>query len=213
MSREMLTPANTTVVLIDYAVGFANVLRSHELATHLNNAVALAKVAVNWETGLVITNGESSKPTGPLYPKLAEVLGDRPVIERRAHYNAFLDPNIKAAIEATGRKKLVLGGVSTEGCVLQSALGALRAGFEVHVVVDACASISRETHDTAVMRMVQAGVVPLTWFSLSGEFLVDQTAPQAAIHQKLMAEHVPEMFFGVAHFKAAQAQALKNAGR
>tara|TARA_R110002020_G_scaffold47707_23_gene135881 strand:- start:725 stop:1357 length:633 start_codon:yes stop_codon:yes gene_type:complete len=208
MTQEMLTPENTTVILIDYAVGFANLLRSHDLSTHLNNAVALAKLAINWNTGLVVTNGVPSKPTGALYPELATVIGGHPVIERPAHYNSFLDPNFRAAVEATGRKKLVIGGVSTEGCVLQTVLGALREGYEVYVVVDASASLSRETHEAAVQRMIQAGAVPVTWFSVSGEFLVDQTAPQSAIHQKLMAEHVPEMRMGVLHYKSAQAQAL-----
>lgn len=208
MQDEMLTPENTTLVLIDFAVGFADVLRSHELRTHLNNVVALAKVGVEWNTGLVITSGVKTKPTGPLYPQVAEVIGDRPIIERAAHYNAFLDTAFSAAVEATGRRKLVIAGISTEGCVLQSVLGALRKTYQVYVVADCCASISRETHDVAIMRMVQAGAVPTTWFSLSGEFLVDQTAPQSAIHQKLMTAHVPEMAMAVNYFQATKALAL-----
>ncbi len=93
--------------------------------------------------------------------------------------------------------------MSTEGCVLQTALGGQREGYEVHVVVDACASLSKETHDVSVMRMVQAGVVPLTWFALSGEFSADQSGSHGAVHQKLMAEHVLEMNFGVQIYKFA----------
>lgn len=211
MQNEMLTPDNTTIVLIDFAVGFANVLRSHDLKTHLNNVVALAKVGVEWKSGLVITSGIKTKPTGPLYPQVTEVIGDRPVIERAEHYNAFLDKNFRAAVEATGRRKLAIAGISTEGCVVQSVLGALREDYEVFVIADCCASISRETHDLAIMRMVQAGAIPISWFSLSGEFLVDQTAPQAAIHQKIMAEHVPEMAMGVKYFLATKELAKSEA--
>ncbi|HTR77944.1 MAG TPA: isochorismatase family protein [Gemmatimonadaceae bacterium] len=203
MSTEALMPGNSTIILIDYAIGFANLLRSHDLPTHVNNAVGLAKLAVAYETGLVITNGVSSKPSGPLYPELRAVLGARPVIERPSAGNAFLDPKFAEAVRATGRKKIILGGVSTEGCVLQTALAGQREGYEVYVVVDACASLSAETHEISVIRMVQAGIVPLTWFALSGEFSMDQSGAQGAIHQKLMAEHVPAMNFGVQTFKFA----------
>ena len=63
MALEPLTPENTTVVLVDYAVGFANLLRSHELSEHLNNVLGLAKTAKWYGSGLVVTNGEASKPT------------------------------------------------------------------------------------------------------------------------------------------------------
>ncbi|CAN5224545.1 hydrolase [soil metagenome] len=207
MTPEPLTPANTTIILVDYAIGFANVLRSHDLALHLNNAIGFAKTAKLYESGLVVTNGLPGKPSGPLYPALLEVIGDQPVIERGGNFNCFLDEAFDEAVLETGRKKLAIGGVSTEGCVLQTVLGGLRAGYEVHVVVDACASISRETHETAVQRMVQAGAVPVTWFSLAGEFQVDHRAPTAPHYQHLMNNHVPSMQMGGLSFVAAQQQA------
>lgn len=208
MATEPLTPQNTTIVLVDFAVGFSNVLRSHNLATHINNAVGLAKTAVRYETGLVVTNGVPSKPSGPLYPELLDVIGDRPVIERPGEYNAFLEENFARAVRDTGREKIVVAGVSTEGCVLQTVLGGQREGYDMHVVVDASASVTPETHATAVERMVQAGVVPLTWYSLAGEFAVDQRrGDMARIQQSLMREHVPEMARGVQAFGAAQGQA------
>jgi nicotinamidase-related amidase len=207
MAPEPLTPANTTIVLVDYAIGFANVLRSHDLAQHLNNVIGFAKTAKLYESGLVVTNGLPDKPSGPLYPALLEVIGDEPVIERGGNFDSFLDDAFADAVRATGRTKLAIGGVSTEGCVLQTVLGGLRAGYEVHVVVDACASISRETHDTAVQRMVQAGAVPVTWFSLAGEFQVDHRAPTSPHYRHLMNTHVPSMQMGGLSFLAAQEQA------
>lgn len=211
MTPEPLTPANTTIVLVDYAIGFANVLRSHDLSQHLSAAVGLATTAVLYESGLVVTNGLPDKPSGPLYPEVAEIIGSTPVIERGGNFDSFLDEAFADAVRATGRRRLAIGGVSTEGCVLQTVLGGLRAGYDVHVVVDACASISRETHDTAVMRMVQAGATPVTWFSLAGEFQVDHRAPTAPHYRRLMATHVPSMRFGTLSFVAAQEQARASA--
>ena len=203
MGLEPLTPENTTIVLIDHAVGFANVLGSHDTAEHINNVVGLAKTAVRYDAGLVVTNGLPSKPSGPLYPQLREVIGDRPVVERGGNFNAFLDPAFTAAVEATGRRKLAIAGVSTEGCVLQTVLGALRAQYEVYLVVDASASLTPETHATAVQRMVQAGAVPITWYSLAGEFTVDHRSATGPVLQSLMREHVPSMAMGVQSYLAA----------
>ncbi|WP_318274145.1 isochorismatase family protein [Streptomyces mirabilis] len=80
------------------------------------------------KSSLVVTNGLPSKPSGPLYPQLLDVLVDQPVIERPGFFNCFSDEAFAEAVRQTGRRKLVIGGVSTEGCVLQTVLGALREG-------------------------------------------------------------------------------------
>ncbi|GAA3939195.1 isochorismatase family protein [Microbacterium soli] len=204
---EPLTPENTTIILVDHAVGFANLLRSHDLGAHINNVVGLARTAVLFGSGLVVTNGLRSKPSGPLYPELIDVLGDHPIIERPGATNAFGDPAFAAAVEATGRRRLAIAGVSTEGCVLQTVLGALRLGYEVNLVVDASGSLTRETHDTAVQRMVLAGAVPTTWYSLAGEFEYDHTSERGPILQRIMREHQPGMAKGVETYLASASRA------
>jgi nicotinamidase-related amidase len=139
----------------------------------LLTVVGLAKTATLYGSGLVVTNGEASKPSGPLYPELVAVLGDRPVYERTTAFNAFLDEPFAQAVRDTGRRRLVIGGIATDGCVLQTVLGALREGYEAYVVVDATASTSKEAHDMAVQRMVMASVVPVTWWSLAAEFQLE----------------------------------------
>jgi NADPH:quinone reductase-like Zn-dependent oxidoreductase len=65
VNLDSLTPEDTTVVLVDYAVGFANVLRSHDSGEHVDNVVGLAKTAKLYGSGLVVTNGADSRPSGP----------------------------------------------------------------------------------------------------------------------------------------------------
>lgn len=211
MAPEPLTPANTTVVLVDYAVGFANLLGTHDLPAHLNAVTGLAKTAEWYGSGLVVTNGQPSKPSGPLYPELLDVIGDHPVIERATDFNSFLDEPFAEAVRATGRQNLVIGGVATDGCVLQTVLGGLREGYKVHVVVDASASLSVEAHQTAVQRMVQAGVVPLTWFSLAAEFQLDPKFHDAPHRMRLMQENVPAMGMSARTFMNALEQGKKAA--
>jgi len=190
---EPLSPANSTVVLVDYAIGFANLIGSHDLKQHINNVVGLTKTAKWYGSGLVVTNGQPNKPSGPLYPEVLEVIGDRPVIERTVDFNSFLDARFAQAVRAEGRQNLIVGGIATDGCVLQTVLGGLREGYRVHVVVDASASLSAEAHDTAVQRMIQAGAVPVTWFSLAAEFQLQPEFHDAPHRLRLMQEHVPSM--------------------
>ncbi|GKQ40667.1 isochorismatase family protein [Streptomyces sp. A012304] len=206
MTPEPLSPANTTIVLVDYAVGFANLLGSHDLASHIRSATGLAKTAKWYESGLVVTNGLPSKPSGPLYPELLEVIGDEPVIERTTDFNAFLYEPFAAAVRAEGRENLVIGGIATDGCVLQTVLGGLREGYRVHVAVDASASLTVEAHQTAVQRMVQAGAIPVTWFSLAAEFQLDPRFHDAPHRMRLMQENVPSMAMSARSFVNAVEQ-------
>lgn len=69
---------------------------------------------------------------------------------------------MRIAIERTGRRKLLVSGLWTDSCVTLPVLAALKAGFEVYVVTDASGDVSRESHEMAVQRMIQAGAVPVT---------------------------------------------------
>lgn len=171
MARNYLTPENTAIIMIDHAVGFANTFRSADLRHHVSTVVGLAKTAQIFDIPLIVTNGPDTMPPGPLYPQLMEVIGDHPVIIRNsAPFDAFEEPAFREAVEATGRRRLLIAGLDTEGCVIQTALTANAEGYEVFVVVDASAGQTTESHGTAVMRMVQAGIVPATWMSLTAEF-------------------------------------------
>lgn len=207
MNIEPLTPGNSTVVLVDYAVGFANVLRSHDLGEHINNVVGLARTAQSYGAELVVTNGADSRPSGPLYPELAEAIGDTPVVVRTGGeaFNAFLDEGFARAVQETGRKRLIIGGIATDGCVLQTSLAALRAGYDVHVVVDATATTSAQAHETAIQRMVMSGIVPVTWWSLAAEFQLDPKFRDSPIRSRLMAAHQPLMMMSGRTFFAGAA--------
>lgn len=206
MNLEPLSPDNSAVLLVDYAVGFANLIRSHDLREHLTNTVGLAKTAKLYGAPLVVTNGEASKPSGPLYPELLAAIGDQPVIERKTAFNSFLDPAFAAAVAATGRRRLIIGGIATDGCVLQTALGALREGYEVSVVVDATASTSKEAHDMAVQRMIMSGVTPITWWSLAAEFQLEPRFADSSVRAQLMTEFQPAMTMAGRVFFAGAAQ-------
>jgi nicotinamidase-related amidase len=170
MNRKHVSPADTAIVLIDHAVGFANLFRSHTVADNANAAVSLAKMATVFKAPLVVTSGPDDAPSGPLYPQLKAVIGDHPIVIRQGAFDAFDEDVFARAVEATERKRLVMAGLFTEGCLLQTALTGIARGYEVFAVLDASAGETQETHQTAVLRMIQGGVIPTTWFSIASEF-------------------------------------------
>ncbi|WP_030908049.1 isochorismatase family protein [Streptomyces sp. NRRL F-5126] len=192
MSTTPLTRENSAVVLIDHEVGFSNLVGSHRLAETIGNTVALARTAQVFGLPLVVTAARESDPAGPLYPELKEVLGDHHVIHRAPVFDAFDNEEFAAAIEAAGREKLVMAGIQTDVCLAFTALTALNRGYEVYVVVDASGATTKETHDTAVMRLVQAGAVPVNWLAAASELLrgwVDQ--PLAPAIGEIVYDNLP----------------------
>lgn len=205
MVYEQLTPDNSAMMMIDYGVGFANVFRSHELGAHVNNVVALAKSAKAFGVPLVVTGGEDDKPSGPIYPELAEIVGNG-VIRREGNFDAFRTAEFEAAVAATGRRKLVMAGLMTEGCVLQTALGALRRDYEVYVVADASAGESVEAHRMALLRMTQLGVVPVTWLSLATEYQASwSNSATVKEYTQIVAQHSSGLAMGLRAYRAAAA--------
>lgn len=156
----LLHPDNHVVVLVDHQSQMLFAVQSHDGAQVVDNALALAKATKLFGVPVVLTTVKESF-SGPLFDGLSEALGDPPRIERTT-VNAWEDPRVVEAVQRTGRKRVVLAGLWTEVCIAFPALYALRDGYETYCVTDACGGASREAHEMAVQRMVQAGVTPLT---------------------------------------------------
>jgi len=88
---------------------------------------------------------------------------------------------VRAAIEATGRRKLVMAGLVTEVCLAQSVLAALKDGFEVYFVSDCSGGITVESHEDAKARMVQAGAKPISWLAVTAEWVPDYLMPERQV--------------------------------
>jgi nicotinamidase-related amidase len=194
MAIERFTPENTTIMMIDYSVGFINTFRSHTVDEHLKATVALAKIGRGFNTGFVVNLGAGQTP----YPQLVQTIGDQPVIMRGGEYNALENPDVLDAVKKTGRDHLVMAGLTTEGCLLYTALGALQLGYTVALVEDATAGATLEAHQMALQRMVQAGVVPTTWLSLATELQYDWSQGDTAkVYFDLIAENEPGLMLAV----------------
>lgn len=128
-----------------------------------NNTVALAKAAKVFNIPTIITTVETESFSGNTYPELLDVFPGEDILERTS-MNSRDDQKVRDALKANGKKKVVVAGLWTEVCNNSFALCAMLEGdYEIYMVADASGGTSKEAHDFAMQRMIQAGVIPVTW--------------------------------------------------
>jgi nicotinamidase-related amidase len=160
---EVLTPTNSQVIFIDQQPQMAFGVQSIDRQVLKNNVVGLAKAAKAFNIPTTITTVESESFSGFTYPELLDVFPDQPTLERTS-MNSWDDQKVRDALKKNGRKKVVVSGLWTEVCNTTFALCAmLEGGYEIYMVADASGGTSKDAHDFAIQRMVQAGAVPVTW--------------------------------------------------
>ncbi len=160
---EVLTPQNCQLIFIDQQPQMAFGVQSMDRQALKNNTVGLAKAAKIFNIPTTITTVESESFSGFTYPELLDVFPGQELLERTS-MNSWDDQKVRDALAKNGRKKVVVSGLWTEVCNCTFALSAMHdADYEIYMVADASGGTSKEAHDYAMQRMVQAGVVPVTW--------------------------------------------------
>ncbi|HIF6624990.1 hydrolase [Serratia marcescens] len=169
---QLLDKDNSALIFIDHqpqmAFGVANIDRQQLK----NNVVGLAKAGKIFNVPTLFTSVETESFSGYIWPELLAVHPEITPIERTS-MNSWEDAAFVKAVEATGRKKLVISALWTEVCLTFPALMALEAGYEVYVVTDTSGGTSVDAHERAIDRMVQAGAVPVTWQQVLLEYQRD----------------------------------------
>jgi len=158
---DFLTPENCAVALIDYQPAMFFGVQSHDRMLIMHNALVVGKTAKLFAIPTVLSTVAKDSFSGPLVSEIADLFPQQEIIDRTA-INAWKDSNFRKAVEATGRKNIVLAGLWTEACVLFPTLELLKAGYHVYFTTDACGDVSVEAHERSVQRMIQAGATPIT---------------------------------------------------
>lgn len=157
LTDHLLTPQNAAFIVIDYQPVQVGSIRSMDQDELVFNIVHTAKAAVNY--GLPVIHSTVNVSTGRNKPPIAplmEVLAKFPTYDRTS-INSWEDVEFRQAVEATGRRKLVMTALWTEACLTFPALDALQEGYEVYAVVDAVGGTSVAAHEAALRRIEQAG--------------------------------------------------------
>lgn len=168
----LLTPENAALVVIDYQPSQIAAVQSMDHDLLLDNIVSVARLARTYDLPIVLSTVNVANGQGSTLPELKAVLSDSDEIDR-TQINSWEDVEFRRAVEATGRRKLIMAALWTEVCLAFPALDAMREGFEVFPVVDAVAGTSPEAHRAGLERIVQAGAQPISWVSLACELQRD----------------------------------------
>jgi nicotinamidase-related amidase len=172
MPKELLTPDSCAVALIDYQPQMFFGTMSHERTNILHNVQAIAKASKLFKVPTILTTVAAKSFSGDMVPEVQSVFPEQTPIDRTS-MNSWEDSNFRKAIEATGRKKIVIAGLWTEVCVSFPTIQMIAEGYEIYVPTDACGDVSQEAHERAVQRIIQAGAVPMTSFQYMFELQRD----------------------------------------
>lgn len=189
-SRVMIDPDDVVMLLIDHQSGLFQLVKDMPMPALRRNVTALAKAATQLKIPVITTASVPDGPNGPLIPEIREAAPHAQYVAREGQINAWDMPNFVQAIEATGRKTLVIAGTLTSVCLAFPALCAVAAGYRVYAVVDASGNWSKMATDLTIARLAQAGVVPIDTFAVLGELQQTWNRPEALWFANLYADQV-----------------------
>ena len=169
--KNLFTPENAAMLLIDHQIGTMGWVRLAKLSDIEMNTIVLAKAAKATNIPLVLTASMEDQAQGLLFDKLQKTVPEAYAqrVLRAGQVDCMMDDHFVKAVQATGRKKLIMAGITTDVCIVYPAITAVEEGYQVQVVVDACGSPTALADQIALRRMENAGVTLTTTNQLIAE--------------------------------------------
>jgi nicotinamidase-related amidase len=193
-SKGIWDAADSALLLIDYQDHMLDLIFEQDRRVIELNVRSLAQIATGLNIPIILsTVGVEMGVNGPTVSSLRSVIPDVKEIDRST-MNAWDDKNFVAAVKATGRKRLVMGGIATSVCLAYPVIEAMKEGYEVTFIVDAVGDVYKEAHDIAVLRLIQAGAVPNTTVGMIAEwFRGEWKSPLAEPWKNLAVSYYDEL--------------------
>jgi nicotinamidase-related amidase len=159
--KRLLTPADHTLIMIDFQSQMAFATHSIDAVTLRNNAALVAHAAAGFKVSTILTTVAEKSFSGPMFEEITSAFPGQKLLDRTS-MNTWEDAAVIKEVNRIGKPRLVFSGLWTSVCIVGPTLSAIDQGFEVYVIADACGDVSTEAHQRAMDRMVQAGVQPMT---------------------------------------------------
>src|SRR5664280_3487007 len=190
---DALTPENAALLLIDHQVGLMQLVRDMMPEEFKNNVMGLAKTAKIFDLPVILTTSVDWGPNGPILPELQTLFPNIEVIRRPGVINAWRWPAFRKAVDDTGRKKLIIAGISDSTCLQFPSLDAVLEGYDVYAVIDASGAVSVLEHEATIATLAQAGVKVRNWWSVGAELQADWRIDEAKgwPYAMIFREHLP----------------------
>ena len=189
-NNVMINPDDAIILLIDHQSGLFQLVKDMSVPELRRNVTALAKVATMQKIPVITTASEPEGPNGPVIPEIHQVAPHAQFVARQGQINAWDMPNFVKAIEATGRKTLIIAGTLTSVCLAFPCISAVAAGYKVYAVVDASGNWSKMATDLTIARLAQAGVIPIDTMAVVSELQKTWNRPDALEYANLFADHM-----------------------
>ena len=179
MTNQYFTAENSALLLIDHQVGTMQLIKNIDKELAAKQSIALAKMTKILGMPVVITSSQEENAQGPILPEIAEILPEayEARVKRPGVVNAWAYKEFHDAVVATGRKNLIMAGVTTDVCLIFPAIDAATEGFSVQAVMDASGSPSDLSEEFSRQRMHDAGVVLTATNTLMAEIAQDWSTP------------------------------------
>lgn len=191
-SDHLLTPSNCVLALIDFQPSQYSTVTSTTREEIDLNVVALCRLATSYDVPVVLsTVGVDMGVNEGIVPAIRDELPGVEEIDRTG-VNAWEDPDFRAAIENSGRRKVVIAGLWTEVCLAFPTLDMLTEGYDVYPVADAVGGISPVSHERAFDRMMAAGAQPVTAISFGSELMRNWAREDSDKYRKVLQWYFPE---------------------
>jgi nicotinamidase-related amidase len=199
------TPDNTIMLFIDHQIGLmAGVRDFTSLAEYKSNVVGLARTAKALKIPVLLSSSNAQWQNGDTLPELKEIFSEQPIYRRTGIINCYEDPTFRRALEnlvaQTGRRHIVISGVTIGTCCAFPTLSMLQDGYKVFPVIDACGGWNRYEVEAAMLRMANAGAEPVTTFAFACELQADWKLPSGNDMFAPFVENLPEYGFLVQNF-------------
>ncbi|MGI9565394.1 MAG: isochorismatase family protein [Nitrosopumilus sp.] len=173
LEDPFLSPTNSALILIDYQPHILMGVNTMDHADLIHNTKGLIKTAVHFDIPIIFSHvGVGLNDSQPFLEELRELAPDAIIIDR-TNVNAWEETEFVKAVESLDRKKLIMGGLWTDVCLAYPAIEATNAGYEVYVPEDTIGSFSETSHENGMKRMLQAGVIPISWNVVPAELQRD----------------------------------------
>ncbi|MET4728022.1 nicotinamidase-related amidase [Lysobacter enzymogenes] len=168
-ARPVIDPDDAVMLLIDHQSGLFQTVADMPMTTLRRHAAALAKMATLAKLPVITTASVPQGPNGPLIPEIHQYAPHAQYVARKGEINAWDNPDFVAAVKATGRKTLIIGGTITSVCMAFPSISAVHDGYKVFAVVDASGTYSKMAQEITLARVVQSGVVPMDTAAVASE--------------------------------------------
>jgi nicotinamidase-related amidase len=159
--KSLITPADHTLILIDFQSQMSFATRSIAPELLRNNAALVSHAAAAFGASTILTTVAEKSFSGPMFEEITAPFPEQKLFDRTS-MNTWEDAAVIEEVNRIGKDRIVFAGLWTGVCIVGPIASAIDQGFDCYFIADACGDISEEAHERACQRMIQLGAKPMT---------------------------------------------------